>query len=98
MPVVRTEGLRLYSLIADDHPRGRVRDPHFTLDHPPPHVHVAKAGAVVKIDLATCQIIEIVGTISDREAKHAEALVAKHAQRLKKEWTTLHGKQSTHRH
>jgi hypothetical protein len=25
----------------------------YTLDHPPPHVHVWKAGAVLKIDLAT---------------------------------------------
>lgn len=63
----------------------------YTLDHPPPHVHVAKAGAVLKIDLATCQVIEIVGTISDREVKRAEGLVAKHAQLLEKEWTNIHG-------
>lgn len=63
----------------------------YTLDHPPPHVHVAKAGAVLKIDLATCQVIEIVGTISDREAKRAEGLVTKHAPLLKKEWTKIHG-------
>ena len=53
-------------------------------------MHVAKAGAVLKIDLATCRVVEI-GTISDREAKRAEGLVAKHAQRLKKEWTKIHG-------
>ena len=64
----------------------------YTLDHPPPHVHVAKAGAVVKIDLATCQVIEIVGTISDREVRRAEVLVAKHAQLLRDEWTKIHGK------
>jgi len=63
----------------------------YTLDHPPPHVHVAKAGAVVKIDLATCLVIEIVGKISDREAKRAEELVAKYAPLLKKEWTKIHG-------
>lgn len=63
----------------------------YTLDHPPAHVHVAKAGAVLKIDLTTCRVIEIVGTISDREAKRAEGLVAKHAQLLKKEWTKIHG-------
>jgi hypothetical protein len=63
----------------------------YTLDHPPPHVHVAKAGAVLKIDLATCQVIEIVGAISDREAKRAEGLVAKHVQLLKKEWANIHG-------
>ena len=64
----------------------------YTLDHPPPHVHVAKAGAVVKVDLATCQVIEIVGTISDREVRRAEVLVAKHAQLLRDEWTKIHGK------
>ena len=63
----------------------------YTLDHPPPHVHVAKAGAILKIDLATCQVVEIVGTISNREAKRAEDLVAKHAQLLNKEWTKIHG-------
>jgi hypothetical protein len=45
----------------------------------------------LKIDLATCQVIEIVGTISDREVKRAEGLVAKHAQLLEKEWTNIHG-------
>ena len=64
----------------------------YTLDHPPPHVHVAKAGAVVKVGLATCQVIEIVGTISDREVRRAEVLVAKHAQLLRDEWTKIHGK------
>ena len=63
----------------------------YTLDHPPPHVHVAKTGAVLKIDLTTCRVIEIVGTISDREAKRAEGLVAKHLQLLKKEWKKIHG-------
>ncbi len=63
----------------------------YTLDHPPPHVHVAKAGAVLKIDLATCHVIEIVGKISDREISRAESLVATHAQLLKKEWANIHG-------
>ena len=69
----------------------------YTLDHPPPHVHVAKAGAVLKVDLATCQVIEIAGKISDREAVRAESLVAKHVQFLKKEWAKLHGEQRTKR-
>ena len=54
-------------------------------------MHVAKAGAVLKIDLETCQVVEIVGTISNREAKRAEGLVAKHAPLLNKEWTKIHG-------
>jgi hypothetical protein len=69
----------------------------YTLDHPPPHVHVAKAGAVVKVDLATCQVFEIVGNISDREVRRAEALVAKHARFLKDEWTKIHGEPRTDR-
>ena len=69
----------------------------YTLDHPPPHVHVAKAGAVLKIDLATCHVMEVVGTISDREVRRAEVLVTKHAQLLKDEWTKIHGKQGTDR-
>jgi hypothetical protein len=64
----------------------------YTLDHPPPHVHVAKAGAVVKIGLATCQVIEIVGAISDRDVRRAELLVTRHAQFLRDEWTRIHGK------
>lgn len=63
----------------------------YTLDHPPPHVHVAKAGAVLKIDLATCRVVEIVGRISDHEAKRAEVLITKHAERLRKEWAKIHG-------
>jgi hypothetical protein len=64
----------------------------YTLDHPPPHVHVAKAGAIVRIDLATCAVTEIVGTISDRDVKRAERLVTQHAKRLKAEWTRIHGR------
>ena len=63
----------------------------YTLDHPPPHVHVAKAGAIVRIDLATRTVTEIVGTISDRDVKRAEQLVARHAKRLTAEWTNIHG-------
>ncbi len=63
----------------------------YTLDHPPPHVHVAKAGAMVRITLSTQRAVEIVGTISDRDVKRAERLVARHAQALKQAWEKLHG-------
>lgn len=66
----------------------------YTLDHPPPHVHVARAGAVMKINLTGCQVIEIVGAISDRDVKRAEVLVAANADFLRKEWTRIHGKPS----
>ncbi len=63
----------------------------YTLDHPPPHVHVAKAGAVVKIDLSALHAVEIVGAISDRDVKRAERLVARNAEFLRSEWERLHG-------
>ena len=62
----------------------------YTLDHPPSHVHVAKAGAIVKIDLSSHYAIEIVGAISDRDVKRAERLVARHARFLILEWEKLH--------
>jgi hypothetical protein len=65
----------------------------YTLDHPPPHVHVEKAGAIVKIDLSTRRATEIVGRISDRDVKRAERLVAENAPFLKLEWEKLHGRQ-----
>jgi len=64
----------------------------YTLDHPPPHVHVAKAGAIVKIDLSTHHAIEIVGAMSDRDVKRAERLVARNTQFLKLEWEKLHAR------
>jgi hypothetical protein len=60
----------------------------YTFDHPPPHVHVAKAGAIVRIDLATHYVTEIVGAISDRDLKRAERLGAK---QLMQEWAKIHG-------
>ena len=64
----------------------------YTFDHPPPHVHVQKAGAVLKIDLATAQVARIVGAISDRDVKRAEQIVRKHGAVLKEAWRRLHGR------
>jgi hypothetical protein len=55
-------------------------------------VHVWKAGAVVKIELATHEAVEVIGDISDREIDRAERLVARNSARLKREWVKLHGK------
>ncbi len=63
----------------------------YTLDHPPPHVHVWKTGAVVKINLTTCHAVQIVGAIADRDVRRAERLVAEHAARLRREWAKIHG-------
>ena len=49
-------------------------------------------GAIVRIDLATRTVTDILGTISDRNVKRAERLVARHAKRLRAEWTNIHGR------
>ena len=64
----------------------------YTLDHAPAHVHVAKAGAIVRIDLATYAATEIVGAMSDRDVKRSEQLVARHATHPQQEWTNIHGR------
>lgn len=63
----------------------------YTFDHPPPHVHVEKAGAIVKVDLTTFEVARVVGAISDRDVKRAERIVAKYSRRLKEAWRQLHG-------
>ena len=62
----------------------------YTFDHPPPHVHVQKAGAMLKIDLATAQVTRIVGAISDRDVSRAEQIVAEHSAVLNRAWSMLH--------
>lgn len=69
----------------------------YTSDHPPPHVHVERAGAVLKIDPTTAMVIRIVGDISDRDVKRAERLVAKHAAILRDARRNLHGGQGGQR-
>jgi hypothetical protein len=51
----------------------------------------------VKIELATCEVMDIVGTISDRDVRKAELLVARHVRFLNEEWTKIHGKSGTDR-
>jgi hypothetical protein len=46
---------------------------------------------VLKINLATTDVVRVVGAISDRDIKRAERLVSKHSQVLKEAWGTLHG-------
>ena len=65
----------------------------YTLDHPPPHVHAFKAGAVMKIDLLTCMVAEVVGQISDRDVRRAERLVADNIEALRRAWERLHGQE-----
>jgi hypothetical protein len=60
--------------------------------YPASQVHVWKAGAVLNIDLATHQAVEVVGEISDRDISRAERLVTRNSARLRREWARLHAK------
>ena len=66
-------------------------------DHPPPHVHVAKAGAIVKILLGTFETFEILGNIGDHDVRRAERLVQKHSATLRAAWMRMHGERTTDR-
>lgn len=68
----------------------------YTHDHPPPHVHVAKAGATVTIDLITGFATRIQGDISDEDVRRAELLVGEHETRLYNAWVKIHGQNSPH--
>jgi hypothetical protein len=65
----------------------------YTLDHPPAHVHVFKAGAVATVDLLTCMVTEIYGDISDRDVRRAERLVVDNRSALREAWEQLHGQE-----
>jgi hypothetical protein len=45
-----------------------------------------------KIDLSSHQALEIVGSISDRDVKRAERLVARNVKLLKLAWEKLHAR------
>lgn len=69
----------------------------FTRDHPPPHVHVERTGAMLKIDLGTCEVVAIAGRVSDQDIRRAERIVKKHAPELREHWERLHGHRTTDR-
>jgi hypothetical protein len=63
----------------------------YVSDHPPPHVHVAKAGAAVKISLMTRQALWADRSMADHDVKRAEEIVARHEMVLYQAWRRLHG-------
>jgi Domain of unknown function (DUF4160) len=60
-------------------------------DHPPPHAHVVKAGAEVRVNLLTAWAMKIKGKVSRSDMRKAERLVLKHRETLLKIWEELHG-------
>lgn len=47
-------------------------------DHEPPHVHVYRSGAQIKIGLAPLEILEVQGRPSRSEIREARRIVAEH--------------------
>jgi hypothetical protein len=62
----------------------------FTRDHSPPHVHVYKGDAHMKIDLAPIALVESIGA-SAREERRAVEVVAHHIDAFLAMWRKYHG-------
>jgi hypothetical protein len=65
-----------------------------TLDHPPAHVHVHKAGGYVKIELdaesGEPRVGRVVG-MGDRDVVRAYRIVKNNQQKLLNAWRKIHG-------
>ncbi len=63
----------------------------FPNDHIPPHVHVFKSGAEVKIELgAEPNLLSIEGKIGNKDLAKALNLVAEHQNELLDKWREIH--------
>ena len=65
-----------------------------TDDHPPPHVHVRRAGGEARVSLpppGECVRVLRVRRLTTHEAMRAVRLVEKHRERLLLEWEEIHG-------
>ena len=59
-------------------------------DHLPPHVHVFKGDAEVKIELVEPIIFNVEGKISNKDLAKALNLVIEHQVELLEKWKELH--------
>jgi hypothetical protein len=60
-------------------------------DHFPPHVHVWKAGAEVRINLVTGDLMTSDSKMSSNDIRQGRRLVYRHVDFLRKEWVRFHG-------
>jgi hypothetical protein len=63
----------------------------YTKDHPPPHIHVWKAGGQVKITLDEEPVVQRVKGMSDRDVVKAYRIVARNRAQLLAKWREIHG-------
>ena len=59
-------------------------------DHLPPHVHVFKSDAEVKIELVEPRVFNVEGKISNRDLAKALNLVIEHQVELLEKWKEIH--------
>ena len=62
----------------------------FPNDHIPPHVHVFKSVAEVKIELVEPRVFNVEGKISNKDLAKALSLVIKHQVELLEKWREIH--------
>lgn len=58
----------------------------YSNDHEPAHVHCANADGIAVIEIATARTLRKEGSMRDKDARKAEALVAGHRKVLQKAW------------
>ena len=59
-------------------------------DHLPPHVHVFKSDAEVKIELVELRVFNVEGKISNKDLAKALNLVSEHQVELLEKWKEIH--------
>ena len=62
----------------------------YTNDHLPPHVHIFKNDAEVKIELVEPRVFSVEGKIGNKELAKAFNLVIKHQVELLEKWREIH--------
>ena len=59
-------------------------------DHLPPHVHIFKSDAEVKIELVEPRVFSVEGKIGNKELAKALSLVIEHQVELLEKWKEIH--------
>lgn len=62
----------------------------FPNDHLPPHVHVFKSDAEVKIELVEPKVFNVEGKIGNKDLAKALCLVIEHQVDLLEKWKEIH--------
>lgn len=62
----------------------------YTDDHPPPHVHVVRAGTMVVVEIEILAVREV-HRMPDRDIVKAVRLVEEHREAMLRKWKEIHG-------